>query len=400
MIDISKTRYLKYLFFGSLYFSQGLVAAIANVILPVYLKETGFPIATITIIAGIVLIPWTIKFVWGGITDYFIQHGRKRFIIIGGLLGFFGLFSLAFINPFVSLIPFIGLLIITQTGVAFLDVSADAWAIQISHNDERGKINGAMMTGLFGGMAIGSALLGFIANIAGYSYAFLVASFLILIIILFPLSVKEIKIVKKRQKIIKTFVHEFKKKNTLLIAIFSPIVSINNGLLMFIIPLYMVTVLKLNVAQIGLITAIFPITLAIGSMMGGAMSDRWGRKKILYAFLGISIIIYPIFILANTWETLVIIYGIVGFLMGGSTFATLCAMFMDETNPKIGAFQYSAFTSLSNFGDIGTRTISGSLVTLLGFSRMFLLSAWSIGPALLILYFISLKKSIKKTKLS
>jgi hypothetical protein len=36
---------------------------------------------------------------------------------------------------------------------------------------------------------------------------------------------------------------------------------------------------------------------------------------------------------------------------------------------------------------------SGSLIVLLGFSRVFLYSAWLCGPSLLLLYFIRLKKS-------
>jgi hypothetical protein len=49
--------------------------------------------------------------------------------------------------------------------------------------------------------------------------------------------------------------------------------------------------------------------------------------------------------------------------------------------------------SVANFGEQGTGAISGSLIVLLGFGRMFLLSSWICGPALLILYFIRLKKS-------
>ena len=65
---------------------------------------------------------------------------------------------------------------------------------------------------------------------------------------------------------------------------------------------------------------------------------------------------------------------------------------MDKTNPDIGATQYSVLTSLANFGEMGSGAISGSLVALLSFSQVFLYSAWVLGPALLILRFIKLKK--------
>jgi len=65
---------------------------------------------------------------------------------------------------------------------------------------------------------------------------------------------------------------------------------------------------------------------------------------------------------------------------------------MDSCNRKIGATQYSIYASITNFGEFGMGTISGSLVTMIGFSRVFLYSAWSLGPTLLILYFIRPKK--------
>jgi hypothetical protein len=69
---------------------------------------------------------------------------------------------------------------------------------------------------------------------------------------------------------------------------------------------------------------------------------------------------------------------------------------MDVTNPKIGAAQFAILTSLANIGLIvfGTTT-AGSLISILGYSRVFLISAWVFGPALIILYFIRRKNEIK-----
>ena len=74
------------------------------------------------------------------------------------------------------------------------------------------------------------------------------------------------------------------------------------------------------------------------------------------------------------------------------------AMCMDVTNPQIGATQFSIFTSLSNFGTLGLEFISGTLFIMLGFTRLFLYSAWIFGPALLILYIIRLKPINKNSK--
>jgi predicted MFS family arabinose efflux permease len=71
-------------------------------------------------------------------------------------------------------------------------------------------------------------------------------------------------------------------------------------------------------------------------------------------------------------------------------------MFMDITNPKVGAAQYSILSGLTNVGEMGGMSLSGTLITNLGFSRVFLYSGWIYGPILLILYFIKLKSDTKK----
>ncbi len=65
---------------------------------------------------------------------------------------------------------------------------------------------------------------------------------------------------------------------------------------------------------------------------------------------------------------------------------------MDVTNPRIGATQYGILTGIANVGLNGAGMITGSLVVALGFARTFLYAAWVFGPALLVLYFIQIKK--------
>ena len=212
MIDLAKRPLVKYLLFGNLYFGNGIQASLALVLVILYFTESNISIATATMVAGIASIPFALKFIFGPLADLFIKHGRKPFIIIGGLLSGVSLFPLAFIDPTEAIIPFTALLFISVIGIVFLDIAADAWAIQVTKVKERGKVNAAMFGGLFGGMAIGSPLLSIIAKNYGYSMAFIVTGFIIILTIILPLSVKEVKIAKKRPKILKSLIVEFKKK--------------------------------------------------------------------------------------------------------------------------------------------------------------------------------------------
>jgi len=392
MIDIREKSFFKYLLFASLYFSEGLMWSIASVIIIVYLVEEGLSTQLVTLVAGIIGLPWILKFIWGPITDFFIKYGRKKIILIGGIVSALCLFIVFFVNPIDALLAFTVILFISHVGVGFLDVSADAWAIEISKKEERGKINGGMFAGLFIGYAVGVSLFAYIAQTIGYKFTFLIGSIIVVIIILFPLFVKDIKKPKKRQKMTRILIGEFKKKSTLLIGLFSPLVFISIGMIMFAAPLYLKLVLKLEILQIGLISSLFPIMMIFGSIIGGILTDCWGRKKVIYIFVGLSIVFSVSLIFANTWEVFGILFGIIGFLHGCYNSAIM-ALYMDITNPKIGATQFSILTSLANLGEIGVgNTLSGTFIHLLGFSRFFLYSGWVFGPALLVLYFIRSKK--------
>jgi MFS family permease len=390
-IDITEKSYLKYFLFGNLYFSEGIQYSIATVIIVIFFADKGLSIATTTLVAGIAASPWVMKFVFGPIVDHFSKFGRKLFIILGGSLTSVCLLTIAFVDPLVMIIPFTILLFIGHVGTIFLDVSSDGWAIQISKINERGKLNAAMTTGLFGGNAIGVISLTYIAEQFNYQMVFITAGIFVAVTIVFPLIVKENILIKKSQKVTPLLIAEFKKKTTILVTIFGGIAAINFGMLMFVIPEYMRHVLHLETIHLGLIAAAFPIATVIGAILGGTLADKFGRKNTLFVFLSSMIISSAALIFVNSWEIFAVIYSIIGFLQGGSVYSSLLAVYMDHTNPKIGASQYSIYTSVANFGELGVATISGSLIILLGYSRFFLYSAWVIGPALLLLYFIRSK---------
>ena len=240
------------------------------------------------------------------------------------------------------------------------------------------------------GIALGALLLPFIAKTLSYNMVFLSTGVIMLPIVLFPLIIYEKKIVKKTQNIGALLIQEFKKKITLIIAIFAVLVMMSCGMLLIIAPIWMDLGLKLDITQIGLVTMLFTIAIAIGSIVGGILADKLGRKITLYILIICSVFFTIFLIFCNSWEYFTLIYCIIGFLQGGYTIP-VCAMFMDVTNPRIGATQYSIFISLFNFGIMISMTISGSLFEILGVSRFFLYSAWIFGPALLVLYLIKIK---------
>jgi len=393
MIDITKHRFLQYFLFSSLYFSEGFKWSIAVVILPVYFDEIGISPTILGIIVAIVSLPMIIKFVFGGIVDKLIKYGRKRFVLIGGLTTSISMFIIGFIDPSIALIPFTLIFFIGTCGIGFLDVSADAWAIEIAKEDDRGKINGVMFAGLFIGMSTGSFLLTQIASNLGYNFVFFITSFIVLLTIIFPLMVKEVrKIAVKKQKVGSLLIKEFKIRVIQVVSVFAPLSAISGGIIILIAPLYMLNVLNLDKTQVGLIAMAFPLANIAGSLFWGFLADKLGRKKTLYLVLFGSLAFTALLIFGTTWQSFALLYGIIGFFFGGY-YVVSCALIMDVTNPLIAASQFSLLTALFNLGELGIgQGIAGAMVESLGYEKVFLYSAIFYGISILILYFVRIKK--------
>jgi MFS family permease len=328
-----------------------------------------------------------LKFFFGYLIDKKQQINKKNFTLAGGLISAVALMLAGAIIDSLNIFILITILFIGQCAITILDVSLDAWAINTTRKKERGSINGTMMAGFFSGVAFGSTTLTYIAEQYGYPLAFFVAATIIILIMAIPYLTKKPEIKQRKKPLPEIIKKEFKNPSIIKLTILLPLISINSGLLTLTIPIFMNIQLNLSVSTIGLITTVFTIGRIIGAIGCGILSDHLSRHKILWYIVPASILSSLLLSTISTWETLTIIYAIIGFLNGG-LFSVLFALLMDVTNKKIGALQFSIFIGFINGGELFGEIISGSLITILGFTRIYLFSAWIFGPSLLLMYII------------
>jgi len=376
----------RYLLFGSLYFSEGLYQGLIVLVTPIYLLDKGVPLPIVTLIVGIGYLPWGLKFIWGGVIDYYNKYGRKKFAMAGTIFGAIGFFALSVIDQFFSVLFFAFFLFIGYTGIGFLDSATDAWAIDISKKEDRGKINSSMNIGNWMGQYLGALVIIIIGAVFGYNISFMITGVIILILAGVPYFVKyERKIEKLRlRSLIK---QEFKKRETRLTTLYFFIIVLQHFLYGALIVAYLKIALNLDNYYIGFIYAFWLVVVIPGSIVGGLLADKYGRKFPLYIFLIALMIssITPIFF--SNFYLIILIFSMVLFFMNG-VIASNWAMIMDIINPKISASEHEIICSIVNFGGIVIASATGTLIVLAGFNNLFLLSAIIVIIALLVLTMI------------
>jgi len=396
LIDLTVHKKFKYLLFSSLYFSEGLYQAMILIITPLYLINKNVPLPIITLIAGIGYLPWGLKFVWGGIIDFYHKYGRKKFAVFGTISGAFGFFILSMIDQYFSLIFFTLFLFIGYTGIGFLDSATDAWAIDTTKKEERGKINSSMIIGQWVGKYLGALLIIFIGIGYGYNVSFMISGFVILFFAIVPLSVKYEERKIGKLKIWSLIKQEFSKSITKVTVMYFFTIVLHHALYFTLLVIYLKTFLNLDDMFIGFIFAFWLVAVIPGSIFGGFLADKYGRKLPLYIFLICLLIFSVIPIFTSDFYILIFNFSMLLFFANG-VIAANWAMIMDIINPKISASEHEVICSIVNFGGIVIGSATGALVVLIGFNNLFLLSAIIIMVAMILLYNI---KNVDKIKWS
>lgn len=400
MFDLYINKKFKYFLFSSLYFSEGLYQALILIVTPIYLINKNVPLPLVTLIMGIGYLPWGLKFVWGGIIDFFHKYGRKKFAIFGTIIGAFGFLILSLIDQFFSVIFFTIFLLLGYTGIGFLDSATDAWAIDISKKEERGKINSSMVIGKWTGQYIGALIIIILGALFGYNISFMISGIIILFLAIVPYSVKYEDRMIDKLRIWHLIKQEFKKLTTRLVTLYFFTIVLQHALYFTFLVIYLKINLNFDDTFIGFIFAFWLIVVIPGSITGGILADKYGRKKPLYIFLIMLMItsVTPIF-LSNVY-LLLINFSITLFFLN-CVIAPNWAMVMDIINPKISAFEHEVICSIVNFGSIIIGSATGTLFVLLGANNIFILSGIITLIAIVILYTIKgldkIKWNVQKT---
>ena len=392
--------------FFLLYITEGIPLGFAATAVATRLRRLDVGPAEIGAFVGSFYLPWAFKWAFGPLVDVFASErlGRRRgWILITQVLMALTLLSTVMLDLPQQLGVFTLILLVHNTIAAMQDVAIDALACSTLQEDERGLANGMMFAGASIGMMVGGGGVLMISGVTGFQATFFIVAGCILAVTTFVvLPMKEVpgpaRVVVAGSKLaqagreMKVFaVNSFKS------FLGSP--GAFGGLLFALLPAGAMSLglaLQSNLAvelgfsdeQVGSLNLWSSVLTALFCVLGGYLSDRFGRRRTLFVYLALMSL--PVFYLmtelsrygwvmpvsANAENRPVVPAALVTAMWVSSLFfaafmglmyGTRSAIMMDVTNPAVAATQFTAYMALMNLAISYSATWQGIAIEAWGY---------------------------------
>jgi len=400
--------------FFALYMTEGIPLGFAATAVATQLRRQGIGPAEIGAFVGSFYLPWAFKWAFGPFVDVFASErfGRRRGWILGTQL----LLALTLLSTVLLTLPqqlglFTVILLVHNTFGAMQDVAIDALAVNTLHEDERGLANGLMFAGASIGQLIGGSGVLFMAPYTGFQATFFfVAGCILLVTLVVVLPMREapsaarVVAAGSRLRAAAAEVRDFAVDS---FRSFLGTRAALAGLVFAILPagaMCLGLALQTNLAvelgmkddEVAWLNAWSTIVNGACCVLGGWMSDRYGRRRMLAVFVALQSV--PVLILMNQlaqhgwvmpvdldapgrpavppvlvtalWVT-TLAYNMANGLMYG----TRSAIFMDITNPAVAATQFTAYMAMMNLAISYSATWQGIAAEAWGYPTTLLVDA-------------------------
>jgi MFS family permease len=373
--------------FFFLYVTEGIPLGFAATAIATQMRRQGVGVAEIGAFVGAVYLPWAWKWAIGPFVDVLSSDrlGRRRmWIVLAQVLMVVTLLAAIPIDMATQVHVFVWIIILHNFFGATQDVAIDALATQVLEEEERGFANGIMFGGAYLGQAIGGAGVLFLASLFSFTTTyFFVAACVLSVTVFIALPLREPKrerpsrsgpavhaaLIEVRQFVVDAF-RAFTGTRAAFIGLIFAVLPAGAYALGLALQATLAVELGMSNASIGALSLWSSVISAGCCMLGGWLSDRLGRRRMLSLYLvGASV---PTFYMASAmvrfnWimpialdapnrppvpPGLVVTFWVACLMYAvfqGLMYGTRTALFMDVTTPAVAATQFTAYMALLNF---------------------------------------------------
>ena len=382
-------------FFAYTHFSHDLCAGLLVALLPLiradlelnYL-QSGLLISAYSITAGLS------QFLGGWIGD---RANRKIVIMVG--LGGVGLAALA-----VGLSPayFLMLSFLVVMGIFAGGYHPSSLSIRSGYfgRTGRGKVIAVHMLGGSMGFALGPVLGGLIGETLGWRFAYIFLTIPVFLAVPLVLKVVRQHLFDRAESIASTSdgtpVKPTYKLSSLwqvlrpiaVITVLAISIQLVVGSAMAFIPIYLVDKHNFTPAYAAMFLGIIRGGGVVGSLFGGWLSDRWGRKNTIFlALVAIGPILYLLTKLpfGAAFIVVFILFGVIMYMR----IPALQAMLMDTTPPHFRATVTGIYFGLGMEGRSIIQPIAGRFMDIWGIAQVFnIIALISVGLSVVALFLV------------
>ena len=366
------------LLFAILYASEGAPIGFIWWALPTLLRSADVPVDRITSLTAVVLLPWVFKFLWAPLLDLLRgpRWGYRAWVISMQTLMAAALLPLIWIDPVGGFNWWRGLLLAHAVAASTQDVAIDALAIGAVPPESRGRLNGAMQAGMLTGRSVfggGVLLIGAWLGIAGM-IAMLVLWILVAMIAALWLRQIEPPHRPDGASFAGALAAAARMKATWIGLAFALVAGAAFEATGQLAGPYLVD-RSVPETSIGVFFGLVVVAAMLtGGLTGGAAADRFGRlKTAALSLVGFSAFIVVLAVADGAGTTAAVLMALLAamyFFVGLFTAASY-ALFMDLTDPRLGATQFSAYMAATNACESWSAWGGGRLAAANGYPAAF-----------------------------
>lgn len=375
--------------FFALYVTEGIPLGFAAIAVATQLRRMGVGPAAIGAFVASFYLPWAFKWAFGPVIDVFRSQRfghRRGWILLTQVMMALTVLALMAIPLPSGLGLFTTILLVHNTFGAMQDVAIDSLACNTLHEDERGLANGLMFAGANVGQAIGGSGVLYLMGTTGFQPSFVMVALSILMVTGFiVLPMKEAlaqqleqagaavaparatlsqAVAEMKAFAVQSF-RSFLGSRGAFSAVFFGLLPVGAMCLGLALQSNLAVEFGMDDAGVALLNLWCTITGAIAMVVGGLLSDKLGRRRMLGLY--VALMSFPVLYLwwqmrLNGYDmprpsgsaavpaliTALWVASISYNVFNGMMYGTRAAIFMDVTNPKVAATQFTAYMALMN----------------------------------------------------